>query len=246
MRYNNLILFIVLILISSCENSEPSTPSGLGGSTARYAIMGDNLYVINNVSLHVYNLQNGNFSEVNEVHIGRGIETIFAQPDKLFLGANDGMHIYSISQPESPTFQFRYQHILACDPVVVQGTRAYVTLSTGTECGTDAINALEIIDITNPYDPQLVKRYTMESPIGLGVDGDLLFIAEGDNGLKMFDITNELDMKLIDHKKDVVVFDVIANDQTLTATGSKGIFQFHYQAGNDSKLTLLSKIPVAR
>jgi hypothetical protein len=154
------------------------------------------------------------------------------------------MYIYSIANPETPSFVFQYAHIVACDPVVVQGNRAYVTLrSGGIECNRGT-NALEVIDITNPHNPSLIANYPMQSPHGLGVDKSLLFLCEGAGGLKVFDIRNERDIKLITNVDDFFAYDVILQKGLATVTGEDGIFQFSYNESGG--ISLVSKIPVTR
>ena len=235
-----------MLLFWSCsEQSSSQNTTGQGGSTARYAIQDDYLYVINDYTLHVYSIAAGNFQEVDVLETGFGVETITTKPGFLYLGAVDGMHIYDLENPEHPEFLFQYAHIVSCDPVVVQGNRAYLTLSTGFSCGNRAINALEIIDISNPHSPHLIKQYPMTSPRGVGVDGDILFVAEGKNGFKMFDISDELNIKVVSNST-VPALDLIVGAGLLTVTGNDGIFQYQYSNGDTHQLSLLSKIPIAK
>ncbi len=238
----------MLTVIMSCsENDSTSMQSvGQGGSTSRYTIQNNYLYVVDDVSLRVYSVGGGTFSQVSIQEVGFGIETIFSRPDYLYLGANDGMYIYSLSNPERPGFVFRYSHILSCDPVVVQGNRAYVTMNNANaDCGR-GVNQLHIIDITNKQNPAAVAIYNMTSPRGLGVDGTYLFVSEGPHGLKVLDITDERNVFVRESLTDIHAFDVIARANRLTVTGQDGIFQFSYPSDGDKVLKLLSKIPVTR
>lgn len=251
MRYDKIVLVILIFaVIFSCDSDLGSsadlsgTGTGQGGSMTRFAINGNYMYVVNNTDVQVFEISDGKFLSLGEVSIGFRMETIFAKGEYLYLGANDGMYIYSIADPETPSFVFRYQHIVSCDPVVVQGNRAYVTLRSGMLCNR-GVNTLHIVDITNPYAPSLIKEYPMDSPHGLGIDNNTLFICEGEYGLKVFNIQDEQNMTLISHRKDFFAYDVIAKQGIATITGEDGIFQFSYGAdGND--LGLLSKIPVTR
>jgi hypothetical protein len=247
---NAFVLVAVVAMTVSCDdmssgdnfNSPQSSGSGQGGSMTRFAIQGNYMYIVDASSIKVFEIEEGKFNLLPEVPVGFGIETIFAKGEYLYLGANDAMYIYSISTPASPKFIFRYSHIVSCDPVVVQGNRAYVTLSSGSRCNRGT-NSLEIIDITNPYEPHLMMNYQMQSPRGLAIDGNVLFICEGDNGLKAYDVTYEQNIKLIESRKDFHAFDVIAKAGVATITGEDGIFQFSYSA---SGIKLISKIPVTR
>ena len=238
---------IICALAISCESdSGLNLQSGTGqaGSMTRFAIAGNHLYLLEGQYIKVFNIGAGAFSQLHEEPVSPGIETIFATGNYLYLGANDGMYIYSTENPERPSFVFRYEHIVACDPVVVQGNRAYITTRGGNGCNR-GMNALEIVDISDPYSPVLVKNYPMLSPHGLAVEGNILFVCEGEFGLKVFDITNENAITLTENKEDFFAYDVIARQGIATVTGSDGIFQFSYRAV-PSSLTLLSKIPVSR
>jgi hypothetical protein len=107
-----------------------------------------------------------------------------------------------------------------------------------------ASNALEIVDISDPYSPVLIKNYPMSSPHGLAVDGTMLFVCEGEYGLKVFDITEEQAIVLLHSNEDFFAYDVIARQGVATVTGSDGIFQFSYRNAQNT-VSLLSKIPVS-
>lgn len=237
---------VITTMALACDSDMTSGPmdssTGQGGSMTRFAINGNHMYALNNSSVTVFNITDGNFQQVNEVSIGSGMETIFSRGEFLYFGAADAMYIYSIANPANPGFVFRYQHIVSCDPVIVQGNRAYVTLRGGTFCNRGT-NALEIIDITDPYNPQLIANHPMNSPHGLGIDNNILFICEGENGVKVFDVTDEINLTLIGYRQDFFAYDVIMREGLATITGEDGIFQFSY---GDEGISLVSKIPVVR
>jgi len=240
-------LFIFLFIVSACTQSDTNGVSGAtgqGGSLARFAIKDHYMYVVTHNSLNVYDISINNFKELSKVNIEFGLETIFAKGDYLYLGGRDAMYIYSITTPSLPSFIFRYSHITSCDPVVVHGNKAYVTLRSGTSCNLGS-NALEIIDITNPLAPVLIANYPMTSPGGLGIDGNCLFICEGEHGLKMFNVENPLDIKIIKEITHVNAYDVIVGNGLLKLTGEDGIFQYEYDC-SAQEINLLSKIPVVR
>jgi hypothetical protein len=83
----------------------------------------------------------------------------------------------------------------------------------------------------------------MNSPHGLAVENTTLFLCEGQNGLKVFDITDEMNIELVTHRDDFFAYDVIARNGVATVTGEDGIFQFSY-TGTD--INQISKIPVLR
>lgn len=241
-KYWAVILIFTLIACDEGANSDSST-QGTGGSLSRFAISLNHLYLASGSSITVYNISQNKFESIKEIPITFGLETIQTNGDYLYLGARDAMYIYSIANRASPEFVFRYSHIVSCDPVVVQGNRAYVTLRSGNTCNQGS-NALEILDISNPNNPQLITQYAMTSPGGLGIYGTCLFVCEGTHGMKMLSVAGDK-VQLLKVITDVNAYDVIVQSEKLTLTGQDGIFQYKYDCSGSS-LQLISKIPVTR
>ncbi|AQG82402.1 LVIVD repeat-containing protein [Spirosoma montaniterrae] len=242
-----LYFFISLLLFSCAQdsgNSAPSPGAGIGGSTARFTVSGNTLYLIHNDDLHAYDItQSSDPKPGNKTDLWtNGVETIFPYRNNLFIGTQTGMLIYDVRQPGNPLRLGVYTHIQACDPVVAQGNYAYVTLRSGTTCRATTINSLDVIDISNLVSPKLIKSYAMKNPHGLGVDGSLLFVGEGDYGLRVMDVSNPLDVREMQYIDSVRTYDVIPTQKRLIVTGPNGIYQYGY--ADLKQLTLLSKIPV--
>lgn len=232
---------------SSNTKSNPGGSTGKGGSMARFTISGKYLYTVGSYKMDIFNLTApANPQRGNPVYLGSGIETIFPYQDKLFIGSNAGMLIYSLTNPAIPTPLGSYSHLRACDPVVVDGNYAYVTLRTNANsgCGGNA-NQLDVVDISNPETPQVWKTYPMQNPHGLGIDKSTLFICEGNYGLKVFDASNpgEITENQLSYLKDLHAFDVIPLGRNLLVVGEDGFRQYDYS--NPKSLELLSKIPTA-
>ncbi|WP_246168804.1 LVIVD repeat-containing protein [Rudanella paleaurantiibacter] len=230
--------------LSKSENS--ATPgAGIGGSTARFTLLDNTLYVVNSTTLRAYDVSNSmNPIPGRQTKLGFGIETIFPYSGNLFIGTQTGMLIYDASRPGDPRYLSTYTHVLSCDPVVVQGTLAYVTLRSGADCRNNAVaaNLLEVIDVSNLQAPRIIRSIPMINPRGLGVDGDVLFVCEGDSGLKMFDLTNPTAPRLMQHLEGVRSYDVIPNRDVLIVTGKDGIYQYSY--ADRKQLKLLSKLAI--
>ncbi|WOK09669.1 hypothetical protein [Imperialibacter roseus] len=233
--------------VANTSGAAPATTSadaGVGGSMARFAIYEDFLYTIDASSLYLFDItQLDDPQSGARVDIGWGIETLFPYEDKLFIGANNGMHIYDNANPEAPEHLSTYQHIQSCDPVVVEGDYAYVTLRSGNACQ-GFTNQLEIVDISDLKNPKSFQTYPMQNPHGLGVDGKCLFICEGEFGLKLFDKTDltAIDDHLVANYTNMHAFDVIPLNGVLMMIGEDGLYQYEYDC--EGKLELLSTIPV--
>ena len=215
----------------------------VGGSMARFTIQDEHLHVLEQRELTTYDISGDCPSETNTVAIWRIGETIFRSGDHLFIGTTTGMLIYDASNPSQPEFVSDYPHVNSCDPVVVQGNKAYVTLRTGTRCAGD-INELVIVDISNLEFPQEIATYDMTNPHGLGVDGNTLFLCDGSAGLKVYDAADPygLGSNLISEFSDIQTYDVIPLGGRLLMTSAQGIFQYDYSDINN--ITQLSLIPV--
>lgn len=217
---------------------------GQGGSMARFTLMSGHLYAVDENSLRVFDVNKEDEPTfIKTVELGWGIETIFPFQEKLFIGSNTGMHIYDASIPSDPKKMAEYSHLTACDPVVVNEDYAFVTLRNGVFCR-QGVNELQVLDIKDPYNPKLLKSYEMLNPHGLALAGDFLYIAEGEHGLKSFNVADVLniDKNQLEFLKSMKSVDIIPGPKSLIVIGSDGVCQFDYST--PSVLKLLSCIQV--
>jgi len=205
--------------------------AGTGGSMARFMLNDDYLYVIAvPTRLKTVDITTPvNMAVVDSIDVSRSMETLFRLEDKLFVGTTTGLLIYGLENPEKPAYISAYNHITACDPVVVDGQYAYVTLRSGNLCN-NGQNLLEVIDISSITNPYLVKSYPMFNPHGLGTDGDLLFVCDGTAGLKIYNKADPLSIitHQIAHYPDFDTFDVIPMNGILMLVGEDGLYQYDY------------------
>jgi hypothetical protein len=165
---------------------------GTGGSLARFTISKQTLYVVDDQGLRTFSLADAANPEfVGTHHIGWGIETIFPSGDNLYIGAQNGMHIFGIgTDPHSPEYLSTFEHVRSCDPVVVDGHLAYVTLWGGSNCG-DIGDRLMVIDVSDPRRPTLVQDLRQSNSHGLGLTADHLYLCSGPEGTKVFDLEDD-------------------------------------------------------
>lgn len=212
-------------------------PTGQGGSLARFKIVNDYLYAVDSHNINVFNIEDlENPKDLDDVYAGFDIETIFNRGDQLFLGSMRGMYIYDISSPATPSLISEFEHGTACDPVVVDGDYAYVTLRGGNMCGATE-SGLFIVDISDITNPELVKSYPMDGPYGLGVKDEKLFVCDGASGLKVYDKSNVQDLVRLNHFKDIDTFDVIPMEDNLLMIGEEVLYQYEYL---ENKIKLIS------
>jgi hypothetical protein len=228
----------------STSGGAPETV-GQGGSLARFTISNGTLYAVDDQRLKVFDLSDArNPVYTDQVNLGWGIETIFPAGDKLYIGSTTGMHIYSVTTPNAPEHLSTFEHVLSCDPVVVDGDLAYVTLWGGRDCGS-AGDQLEIIDVSDPRNPRSLQITPMSNSHGLGVAEGKLFLCAQREGLKVYDLTddgllgNQLSVTEGINARDVIVLPG-DNDLIVLGYGQDGIQQFDYT--DEGQVSATSKI----
>jgi hypothetical protein len=162
----------------------PST----GSSYATFAVVDDYLYYLDYAELVTISVADPlEPKEIGRSAIGWEVETLHPTEHYLFMGGARGMYIYERSDPTTPRQIGRLIHARACDPVVVEGHTAYVTLRGLGRCG-GARDALLSIDIKEPEAPLLICETPVTTPYGLAVAGERLYVSKGDNGFVLYDV----------------------------------------------------------
>lgn len=222
-----------------------SSQKGIAGSMSRFALVNNYLYTVGNTDLNIFDIsmaQQPNFND--KVTIGSwNIETIFPFKNKLFIGSQNGMYIYNINNPDQPLLEGQFGHLRSCDPVIADDSFAYVTLRSGTACQGFS-NQLDILQLNNFTNPSLVKSYNLTNPHGLSKDGNLLFICDGADGLKIYNAVDVNNIKLIKQFTGIETYDVIANGNIALVVAKDGLYQYDYS--NINNIHLLSKINIAQ
>lgn len=243
-------IFIALLLLSfvgctkeSSHSPSNSSDSGVGGSMASLTIIDNTLYTINGGKIESYDISNPHdMQHISSTNTNYELETLFPYADSLlFVGSQSAMLVYQHTG-NTPQFLSQVSHIAACDPVVFDGSYAYVTLnSSSTFCWRGA-NELQIINLKNIYSPKLEKTYPLSSPKGLGVDDDLLFVCDA-NSLIVYDKTNPLQLVRIATFDALQAYDVIPYKNNLIVSAAKGVQQYKYDAAKKT-ITQLSTIAI--
>jgi hypothetical protein len=170
-------------------------------------------------------------------------ETIYPFQDKLFVGSQTGMNIYSVANNSVPTYVRGFSHARLCDPVIADDKYAFITLrSTANIClGTQ--NELDVVDVSSVNNPKLLKTVSLAHPHGLCKDGNILIVCDGEAGLKIFDVSNPINPLLIKTIEMPETFDVIAENKLAIVSAKDGIYQFDYSIPTQTKL--ISKTSIA-
>ncbi len=216
---------------------------GVSGSITKFTLLNGYLYVMDGFMFKPFDLANPiQPVNTNEVQINRVVETLFSYNNHVFMGTRSGMLIYETVNQNSPSQVGRINHVRACDPVVVSGNYAYVTLRTGSLCG-GQINQLDVIDISNYASPQLKKSFNLNNPNGLGIIDSYLFVCDGTAGLKVFDAKDPIEVgnNLIKEFSNIQATDIILIDKVAILIGDDGLRQ--YDINDINNITSISFIP---
>lgn len=227
-------------LADGLQAGRSSSPFGMGGSMARFTIINTSLYTVSTTGLKVFSIAAPeNPSYVTAVDLAAGIETIYPFKNKLFIGSNSGMFIYDVQNPSKPEKQGQFSHVRSCDPVIADDNFAYVTLRSGTTCQ-GFTNQMDVVNVTDVFNPSLVKSYAMTNPHGLSKDGKTIFVCDGKEGLRIFNGENVNNIIQTQQIKGPETFDVIAFNNVAIVSAADGLYQYDYS--DLANVRLLSKI----
>jgi hypothetical protein len=229
------------------NGASPSTPipssnneNGQAGSLSRFALVNNYLYVANRYNLTPIDISNP-LMPITKTSVYTGEqETIYPFNDNLFIGTPNGLNIYSLTNPEVPTYKSTFRHWRGCDPVVVENNIAYVTVRNNGRCGGN-INELDIINVSNISNPILLKKYDMKNPYGLGIYNNKLGICDGTAGFKLFNATDYNNLNQTGTINVDKSYDVIMNDQIAILIASDGMYQYNISSTTPQ---FLSKIAI--
>lgn len=230
--------------------TEMNLSGSQGGSASCFALNSPTnptcLYAISDRDIKVFAVDNPRqMRKVGEnLGVRDQLESAFVADGNLFVGAQSGMYIFNLDDPQFPDYEGRYNHLRACDPVVVEGDYAFLTIRDGEECGRTK-NELHVINISDLSNPRQEGIYAMSNPHGLGVDKGRLFVCDGDAGLKVFDARNPGNLREVSRLSDLSgTFDVIPipSKRQLIAVAGNNIIQYRYDASG--QLRRLSEFSV--
>jgi len=217
--------------------------TGQGGSLARFTIVGNCLYTVDNEKLKVFSIIDpANPILKKTIDAGFEIETIYPFKDKLFIGSTSVIHIFSIDDPENPqklSTAISPTVMRRCDPVVAKDSVAFATLRTNGPCGgmESKLVAFDIKNITNPIQRASIS---VSEPYGLGYADTILYVCDRYQGLLIFNIKNAYNPGLINSISGNWYLDVIPYYNTLICWVSDGVIL--YDISNPASPKFIAKI----
>jgi hypothetical protein len=237
--YNEYSSFSCLCTTGTFDAKNGATGS-TGSSYATFALVGDQLYRVDDASLLVYDVTAADKpKKVSSNHVGWDIETLFPTSNLLFVGGLRGMYVFDRSDPLHPRQISKIEHARACDPVVVSGSTAYVTLRGGSGCG-QAPDELLCVSIKDPQQPRVLGEKPLESPHGLGVQNAQLYVSHGPKGYSLLDVSTPSTPQILKTWPGEPTRDFIWSGATLFVLGEDNVKI--YDATDPSNPQLLSQV----
>lgn len=235
-----------LIPVSSVPSSFVGAGGDVKGTLNKITTLNNYAYVLGSSEVFVFSDNGNSMSFANRVYVTSDAETIYPYDNYLYVGSQSSMELLSTTNPEYPTHVSSYWHPTSCDPVLPHGDYAYVTLRTADNSGCEGDeNTLDIIDMTDVFNPVPLNSVVMDSPYGLGMDGNYLWIGQGYNGLTLLDNSNPANPSIIKTFNGVKAFDVIPNPyqpNAIYVTGNNGmeLYSVDYNALTLTPITGIS------
>ncbi|MCJ8311558.1 MAG: hypothetical protein HRU38_02490 [Saccharospirillaceae bacterium] len=214
----------------SLDNSEGKEQIGKGGSTTKFAIVGDFLYIVEHSTLKTLNISDPTNPEViDEIVVSDELETIFVyeqvgEDTVLLLGAQNGMHVFKIRSDGTPNNgdAIILAHQTSCDPVVANNGYAYVTLRSSETWGcSEGFNELHVMDISTIESPIKVgQSIKMEGPKGLSFsqDGNALLVCDK-NSLKIYSLIDPVYPNEENEYRNIQCNDILQFEEHYILTG---------------------------
>jgi hypothetical protein len=231
---------------SAVPSSFAGNSNDQSGTVNRITKSQNHVYIVNSNRMAIID-DNSSFELVNNnsVPLTEGTETIFPYEDKLFVGSRTSMKIFDAADPREPSPVYTFEHATSCDPVLPTEGIVYITLRTAdfSNCPGN-INALVVLDIENLDSPKELEEIAMESPYGMTIVGNMLFVGEGENGLSIFDITDKKDPKLLKKDEEIKAYDILphpSNANLILVAGTDGLSQYTMD-GSTVDLSINSRI----
>lgn len=231
--------------VAKTAERKASIAIGKGGSENKFAIEGNYLYILKTAAIKPIDISNPS-SPVENEEVGyreSGFETIFPYKGYLYVGSPSGILIVDAkTSPVTPNFvQYVTRTVRGCDPVVVQNDHMFSTVRGGTVCNRTGISSLMMFNIKNKNTPFLKHNENVDPPYGLGIDGTILFVCMGENGLDIYNWNEATETLTFRYRKtEVKAFDVITKNNTLIVAADNGLFQYDYT--NPDNIYKLAKI----
>ncbi len=216
-------------------------------SIAQFTILEGKLYGLDNETLNIIDLQNPAQPEFLSSQLFL-LEAMKLSNFKNSLAATNpfGTTIFDVSNGIMVAGSNPLSQVTPCDYFAYKDDLVFYSKNTDNQCYTERTE-LVVTGLTTNNPAFITGIYPMEDPHGLAVQDGYLYLCDGVNGLKIYDISNEelLSDKLVANAKDMNALEVMpleSPSDLLIVKGADGIYQYQFESHADGDPLLLSKI----
>ena len=220
-----------LIPESTVPTSFANSNNG-AGTLNRIAVDFEHVYVLTGKKLHIIDNSSNDLSYIDNIDLDEGMETVYTYNEKIYIGSQDGLLTYNASTPSHPSKISEFNHNTSCDPVLPHDTRAFLTLRSVEHqgCNYEGENTLNVIDMSDEDEPVIAQSIEMNTPYGMAIINDMLFVAQGENGFSIFDISSDEEIEEMATVTGIEAFDIMrhpSNPNILLVTNTYGIKEYN-------------------
>ena len=145
------------------------------------------------------------------------------------------MYVFDRTDPGHPVQIARLQHARACDPVVVSGSTAYVTLRGSSACG-NSPDELLCVSIKDPAHPKVVGEKLLTTPHGLAVQNRRIYVSHGTGGYSLLNVSDPVSPAIEKTWSTEATRDFIWSGHTLFVLNERNVSIYDVSDPLDPKL----------
>ncbi len=213
----------------------PMGGAGGAGSLSQMMIHGSMLYVLtgheamNRGWLTTFDVSKPRSPRLRHViALDNGPEALQRHDNLLLIAGRTTVVTASLGVPASPRLvgELRQTCPVNRDPIVMQGHIGYRTIISENR-GPRCPSRLEVLDLSQPHQPVLRTTIPMAKPRGLAGLSRLLYVADENNGVVLFDLVDPVNPRRIGEWRMYGVKDLVLSDFDLYAMSGDEIQTFY-------------------
>lgn len=245
------IWFGVAVLMATLFGCDAPAPGPIEGVTAtesslaRFAIDGDELYIIDKQALRHLDISDPrNPVRGSDITVDFDVRSIFVNKGHLFLSNEEGTHIFSLANPDKPVEVANYEGINACTSTTFRDDIAFVSQRKGDECGYTEESRVSVVsfkDYSNPTTLHVVENETvLRTPYGVSSTSAALFISRGKDGLLILGSDEDESLFQLGNNPRFQAFDVLVDGNQAIVTSDEAIGI--YDVSNPQDINLIGEV----
>ncbi len=242
MKYISLFIFCALAFYSCSypeDNLEPKT------TYKQTATIGDFMYQVEADLLSTFDITDpNNIKMVDERRLSFRIESLTSFGDVLFIGSGISLISFKINTAGVPVQDNVVPQMTfspdqtVCDLMAVDNNLAFVALinhNAPNQICTRSMNdnTIQVYNIATLSNPTLLSSLVLTDVKDVAVDGVLLFVSDGTNGFKIYNLSDPSNLVELYSFDDFNTQDVVINDGMLIVAGSTELRQYDYSDISD-------------